>query len=116
MSPPYLSKVEHGEFAPPAEKKVKAIAKELDLSADELLALAGRVAKDIRVIINKYPLDWTEVLRTARRGWEEGMILLKKPDGRWQIQELKKFDQVVLVKNPDGNWQIRELKKPNQDG
>lgn len=47
VSPTYLSKVERDEFAPPAEEKVKAIAKILGRDPDELLALAGRVSSDI---------------------------------------------------------------------
>lgn len=66
MSPAYLSKVENGEFPPPAEKKIVAIAGQLGLSPDSLLALAGKVAKDIKAIINKHPEAWTEVLRKAR--------------------------------------------------
>jgi transcriptional regulator with XRE-family HTH domain len=66
MSPPYLSKIEHGEFPPPAEKKLRALAFHLGLSADALLAHAGKVARDIRVIINNHPEAWTEFLRNAR--------------------------------------------------
>ena len=44
VSPTYLSKVERDEFAPPAEDKVKAIAKIIGCDADELLARAGRVS------------------------------------------------------------------------
>ena len=44
VSPTYLSKVERDEFPPPAEDKVKAIAKIIGHNTDEILALAGRVA------------------------------------------------------------------------
>ena len=44
VSPTYLSKVERDEFPPPAEDKVKAIAKIIGCDADELLARAGRVS------------------------------------------------------------------------
>src|SRR5215204_3603397 len=64
VSPTYLSKVERDEFAPPAEDKVKAIAKILDQDADELLALAGRVASDVTDIIKKNP-EMASFLRTA---------------------------------------------------
>jgi len=39
----YLSKIESGELAAPAEVKIFAIADELDLDADELFRLAKRV-------------------------------------------------------------------------
>jgi len=64
VSPTYLSKVERDEFAPPAEDKVKAIAKILGQDADELLALAGRVATDVTDIIKKNP-QMATFLRTA---------------------------------------------------
>src|SRR6187397_2010252 len=64
VSPTYLSKVERDEFAPPAEDKVKTIAKILDQDADELLALAGKVASDVTDIIKKNP-EMATFLRTA---------------------------------------------------
>ena len=55
VSPTYLSKVERDEFPPPAEDKVKAIAKIIGCDADELLARAGRVSSDISDIIKRQP-------------------------------------------------------------
>ena len=46
VSPTYLSKVERDEFPPPAEDKVKKIAGIIGQDADELLAMAGRVAAE----------------------------------------------------------------------
>jgi len=65
MSPTYLSKVERGEFPPPAEDKVVAITDALDQNRDELLALAGRVASDLDQIIQKQPTEMAEFLRAA---------------------------------------------------
>jgi transcriptional regulator with XRE-family HTH domain len=66
VSPTYLSKVERDEFAPPAEEKVKAIAKILGRDADELLALAGRVSSDISEIIKRQPVELAALLRTTK--------------------------------------------------
>ena len=66
VSPTYLSKVERDEFAPPAEEKVKAIAKILGCDADELLALAGRVSSDISEIIKARPVALAALLRTTK--------------------------------------------------
>ena len=63
VSPTYLSKIERDEFAPPAEDKVKAIAKILDCDSDELLARAGRVASDITDTIKKRPVELAGLLR-----------------------------------------------------
>jgi|SRR4029453_13429385 transcriptional regulator with XRE-family HTH domain len=67
MSPTYLSKIERGDFPPPGEEKIKAIAKELGRDADELLALAGRVASDLEEIIQQKPREMATFLRAARR-------------------------------------------------
>jgi transcriptional regulator with XRE-family HTH domain len=66
VSPTYLSKVERDEFAPPAEDKVKAIAKIIGCDSDELLALAGRVSSDISDIIKRQPVELAALLRTTK--------------------------------------------------
>jgi transcriptional regulator with XRE-family HTH domain len=66
MSPTYLSKIERGDFPPPGEEKILAIAKELGVDADELLALAGRVASDLEEIIQQKPREMATFLRAAR--------------------------------------------------
>jgi transcriptional regulator with XRE-family HTH domain len=66
VSPTYLSKIERDEFLPPAEDKVKAIAKIIGRDADELLALAGRVSSDITEIIKRHPVELGALLRTAK--------------------------------------------------
>lgn len=43
----YLSKIENGELAAPAEDKVIALAGALNLDADELFRLANRVPSDL---------------------------------------------------------------------
>ena len=66
ISPTYLSKVERGEFAPPAEDKIVAMAQALGLDQDELLALAGKVASDLTQIIQEKPKAMASFLRKAR--------------------------------------------------
>ena len=66
VSPTYLSKVERDEFAPPAEDKVKAIAKIIECDADDLLARAGRVSSDISDIIRRHPVELAALLRTTK--------------------------------------------------
>ena len=65
VSPTYLSKVERDEFRPPAEDKVTAIAKIIGHDADELLALAGRVASDLTDVIKRRPREMATFLRAA---------------------------------------------------
>jgi transcriptional regulator with XRE-family HTH domain len=67
ISPTYLSKIERDEFLPPAEEKVKAIAKIIDHDADELLALAGKVSSDLTEIIRRQPREMASILRSVRQ-------------------------------------------------
>jgi transcriptional regulator with XRE-family HTH domain len=66
VSPTYLSKVERDEFSPPAEDKVKAIAKIIGCDADDLLARAGRVSTDVSDIIKRRPVELAALLRTTK--------------------------------------------------
>jgi transcriptional regulator with XRE-family HTH domain len=66
VSPTYLSMVERDEFQPPAEDKVRAIAKLLGLDEDELLALAGKVSSDLTEIIRKHPREMASFLRSMK--------------------------------------------------
>ena len=65
VSATYLSKIERGEMSPPTEERVKEIARRLDQDADELLALAGRVASDLNEIILNRPRALASFLRTS---------------------------------------------------
>jgi HTH-type transcriptional regulator, competence development regulator len=66
VSPTYLSKIERGEFDPPAEDKVRRIAEIIGHDHDELLALAGRVASDLTEIIRQRPRQMADFLRAAK--------------------------------------------------
>ena len=66
VSPTYLSMVERDEFHPPAEDKVQAIATLLDVDADELLALAGKVSSDVTAIIRDHPRELAPFLRSMK--------------------------------------------------
>jgi HTH-type transcriptional regulator, competence development regulator len=66
VSPTYLSKIERGDFDPPAEDKVRKIAEIIGRDSDELLALAGRVASDLTDIIRRRPREMADFLREAK--------------------------------------------------
>jgi transcriptional regulator with XRE-family HTH domain len=78
VSPTYLSKVERDEFPPPAEDKVSKVAGILGLDADELLALAGRVASDLTDIIRERPREMADFLRAAKGLTAEDMARLAR--------------------------------------
>lgn len=66
ISPAFLSKVERGEVTPPAEKKLRSLAKVLDSDADALMAMAGRLPTDVLEIIKKHPNEYMELVRDLR--------------------------------------------------
>jgi HTH-type transcriptional regulator, competence development regulator len=78
VSPTYLSKIELGDFDPPAEDKVKKIAEIIGRDPDELLALAGRVATDLTDIICQRPREMADFLRAAKGLAAEDMARLAR--------------------------------------
>jgi HTH-type transcriptional regulator, competence development regulator len=78
VSPTHLSKVERDEFPPPAEDKVRKIAATIGYNADELLALAGRVASDLTDIIRERPREMADFLRAAKGLTTEDMARLAR--------------------------------------
>jgi transcriptional regulator with XRE-family HTH domain len=55
VSPTFLSKMERGLGALPGEEVLRNMAKILGKDADELLAMADKVAADVQAIIIKEP-------------------------------------------------------------
>lgn len=52
----YLSKIENAKVEPPSEQKIRAMAKELHVDEEELLALAGKVSnEEIRKAVQANP-------------------------------------------------------------
>jgi transcriptional regulator with XRE-family HTH domain len=84
VSPTYLSKIERGDFDPPAEDKVRRIAEILGRDPDELLALAGRVASDLTEIIRQRPREMADFLRAAKELTAEDVARLVR-----QAQKVK---------------------------
>jgi len=67
MSPTYLSQVEQGKTErPPTAERVRTVAELLGQSADEWIALAGRVPDDLTDIITSEPQAMPELLRAAK--------------------------------------------------
>src|SRR5207248_836230 len=62
ISPAFLSKVERGEVTPPAEQKLRALAKALGCDSDELLSLSGRLAPQVLRTIQKHPKECGELM------------------------------------------------------
>lgn len=71
ISPTYLSQIEQGNFSPPTEERIRAIAERLDLDADALMALANKIPSDLTPIFSEQPKQVADFLRTAK-GLSEG--------------------------------------------
>ncbi|RZO86867.1 MAG: XRE family transcriptional regulator [Oceanococcus sp.] len=66
VEPAYLSKIERDVVAPPSETTITALAGQLDLDPDVLLAMAGKVSADLQAVIRKRPALFAKVLRELR--------------------------------------------------
>lgn len=52
----YLSKIENGKVDPPSEEKIRDIANKLEVDAEELLSLAGKISSvQIRKAVESNP-------------------------------------------------------------
>lgn len=66
VEPSYLSKVERQLEAPPSERKIRALAKELGEDPDFLLAIAGKVSDDLREAICHRPQLLSQLIRELK--------------------------------------------------
>jgi len=51
----YICRIENGHARPPSPETIVRVADALDADADELLALAGKVAPDVEQILIEHP-------------------------------------------------------------
>ncbi len=66
VEPAYLSKIERDVVPPPSEATIVALSDQLDVDADVLLAMAGKVSKELQAVIRKRPALFAKVLRELR--------------------------------------------------
>lgn len=85
VEPAYLSKIERGEVAPPSEKKIVALAEELNLEPNDLLAKAGKVSSDLLEIIQKRPKLFAELIQKLDSKSDEEIqnTIREIRDGDW---------------------------------
>ena len=87
VSPTFLSKMERGEFDPPRPEKIKKMAELLEVDADELLALAGRVDPELNEIIREQPSVLPDLLRAVRGMSDEQLRKLARQAERARKKE-----------------------------
>lgn len=85
VEPSYLSKVERGDQPPPSEKKIIALAGELNESPDVLLAMAGKVSTDLQAIIKQRPELFSELIKELQDLPDHAVLKIAREvrDGNW---------------------------------
>lgn len=85
IEPAYLSKIERGDFAPPSEEVIRKLSVELGENPDILLALAGKVSKDLMDIIVQRPKLMADMLRQIKEMPDHAILRVVREvkDGNW---------------------------------
>jgi transcriptional regulator with XRE-family HTH domain len=85
IQPSYLSKVERDIGSPPAEDTLVRLAADLELDADVVLALAGKVSRDLREAIHKRPQLFAELIRELKGMPDSAVLRVVREirDGEW---------------------------------
>jgi HTH-type transcriptional regulator, competence development regulator len=86
VTPSYLSQVERGlSQSPPSEETLVALADQLGLDRDVVLALAGKIARDLRDTIVRRPTLFAQLLRELRDAPDHAVLRLVREvrDGEW---------------------------------
>ena len=85
IQPSYLSKVERGEVPPPSEETLVRLARELEVDADVLLAMAGKVSSDLQEAIRRRPRLFAQLIRELRDLPDHAVLRLVREvrDGEW---------------------------------
>jgi HTH-type transcriptional regulator, competence development regulator len=85
VQPSYLSKVERGEVPPPSEETLIRLAAELELDPDLVLALAGKVSRDLQETIRRRPQLFAQLIREMRDLPDHAVLRVVREvrDGDW---------------------------------
>ena len=85
VEPAYLSKIERGDFPPPSENKIRALARELNEDPDVLLALGGKVSSDLLEIIRQRPELFGDLIRELKKQPDHAVLRIAREvkDGDW---------------------------------
>lgn len=85
VEPSYLSKIERGLEPRPSEATTRALALELGEDPDLLLAMAGKVSRDLQDIICKRPQLFAQLIRDLKNMPDQAVLRLVREvrDGNW---------------------------------
>lgn len=85
VGPAYLSQVERDAGSAPTEATIQALAADLGLDANVLLAMAGKVSAELQAIIVKRPQLFAQLLAACRDLPDHAILKLVREvrDGEW---------------------------------
>jgi len=85
IEPSYLSKLERGEQIHLSEEKIILLANDLQEDPEVLLALFGKVSKDIQEIIRKRPELFSQLIRQLKDLPDKAVLRIVREvrDGNW---------------------------------
>ncbi|MEE4382797.1 MAG: helix-turn-helix transcriptional regulator [Pseudomonadales bacterium] len=85
IEPAYLSKIERDQQPPPSEDTIRRLAADLGEDPDVLLALAGKVSRDLQEIIRRRPRLFAELLRELKEMPDHAIVRVVRElrDGDW---------------------------------
>jgi HTH-type transcriptional regulator, competence development regulator len=85
VEPAYLSKVERGLVPPPSEATILKLAADLGEDPDLLLAMAGKVSRELQEIILRRPKQFAELIRQLMDAPDHAILKVVREvrDGNW---------------------------------
>ena len=85
VEPAYLSKIERAQTPPPSERIIRRLAAELEEDPDVLLAMAGKVSRDLQEIVRRRPRLFAALLRQLREAPDHALLRITREirDGDW---------------------------------
>lgn len=85
VSAPYVMQIENGTGSPPTEKTIVALAKDLNLDPDLVLAMGGKVSSELQAIILKRPHLFAEIILACKDMPDQAILKIVREvrDGEW---------------------------------
>lgn len=85
VTPAYLSKIEHDDGSPPTEKTILALAQDLQIDPNIMLAVAGKVSSELQAIICQRPQLFADMLVACRDMPDHAIVRIVREvrDGDW---------------------------------
>jgi transcriptional regulator with XRE-family HTH domain len=85
IEPSYLSKLERGEQSHLSEEKLLALARDLEVDPDLLLALNGKISRDLAEAIRRRPQLFAQLIRELRDLPDHAVLRIVREvrDGNW---------------------------------